>query len=770
MRADNPAGGIGVTFLSDYPKSDAYYRLRQYDGGEFHIAPHPHGREVSAGNTGTGVVPRSGVWYRFRISVAESDASTEIQAKVWEDGTPEPADWQVDCYDSSPDRRRHGTFGVWSMEPGGHYWDRLTVSVLEQSCTEDSDGDGVDDCTDACPDDPEKGAPGTCGCGIPDTDSDGDGTADCNDACPGTPDVDSDHDGVPDCIDVCPGGTDADTDGDGVPDGCQNQATCGSDAECDDGLFCNGQERCDNGTCTGGPRPCGAGQTCNESSDTCDTPSGWSPPIGIPVPDFGITETVESVYGNAGYYTHYVDAGSSAATDTNNPTGSPTRPRQTIPATLAAGSVVYVRGGTYSASSMRVIRGNGSANQPVFIRGNPGSRPKITIEIAFRGTYFIIENIDFNGSAAQANVLGPSHHVAIRHCEVRNGRGNGAGLVATGSWDGNDPTTVKDVVFYANDVHDLGSLGSSSDEDHHGFVVGHHASRVWIVDNEIYRCSGSGLQVNSGYLDSSGDRPAHHIYVGRNHVHEVRQSGLAVKKARDVIFSENEVHDVIDTSWSTAKGLAYQYGPYNLWFIYNHLHDMTWGINGPSNDNGPGGHVYFVGNLIHDCDVGMTFWNNGQLAHIVANTLYDLGMGVRYENGTGMRLTDNILANMSGGPHIEISGGSGATAGNSSSEYDLFYQAGGSIRISWGGRTFNTIPLFRAASGTGDHDLEADPRFVNANAGDFHLRSDSPAVNAGTIPDVYSTFRSRYGLDIQVDYDGTPRPLGSRHDIGAFER
>lgn len=39
---------------------------------------------------------------------------------------------------------------------------------------------------DACPDDPEKLAPGECGCGVPDTDSDFDTIADCNDNCPYT--------------------------------------------------------------------------------------------------------------------------------------------------------------------------------------------------------------------------------------------------------------------------------------------------------------------------------------------------------------------------------------------------------------------------------------------------------------------------------------------------------------------------------------------------------------------------------------------------------
>ncbi len=81
----------------------------------------------------------------------------------------------------------------------------------------DTDGDGVADCIDGCPNDPNKASPGQCGCGFPDTDTDGDGTADCIDGCPNDPnkiapgvcgcgvaDVDTDGDGTLDCQDGCP--------------------------------------------------------------------------------------------------------------------------------------------------------------------------------------------------------------------------------------------------------------------------------------------------------------------------------------------------------------------------------------------------------------------------------------------------------------------------------------------------------------------------------------------------------------------------------------
>jgi hypothetical protein len=129
----------------------------------------------------------------------------------------------------------------------------------------DSDGDGTADCIDGCPGDPGKTAPGACGCGVADTDSDGDGTLDCNDNCPndpgktepgacgcGTADVDSDGDGALDCNDGCPndpgktapgdcgcGVADTDSDGDGTADcndGCPNDPGKTAPGDCGCGV------------------------------------------------------------------------------------------------------------------------------------------------------------------------------------------------------------------------------------------------------------------------------------------------------------------------------------------------------------------------------------------------------------------------------------------------------------------------------------------------------------------------------------------------------
>jgi len=109
------------------------------------------------------------------------------------------------------------------------------VAVNENGCPPDSDRDGVYDADDKCPDTPMGTAVGADGCP---KDSDGDGVLDAADKCPGTPAgtpvdangcaKDSDGDGVPDIADQCPStpagapvdakGCPKDSDGDGVAD------------------------------------------------------------------------------------------------------------------------------------------------------------------------------------------------------------------------------------------------------------------------------------------------------------------------------------------------------------------------------------------------------------------------------------------------------------------------------------------------------------------------------------------------------------------------
>ena len=124
---------------------------------------------------------------------------------------------------ASPDNRRDSLFSIGLQIPFGPATPKWV----------DTDGDGVEDGSDNCPNTPAGAKVDAWGCEL---DSDGDGVKDAKDQCPGTPrgvtvdangcPNDSDGDGVSDDMDECPGtpagqpvdakGCDLDDDGDGV--------------------------------------------------------------------------------------------------------------------------------------------------------------------------------------------------------------------------------------------------------------------------------------------------------------------------------------------------------------------------------------------------------------------------------------------------------------------------------------------------------------------------------------------------------------------------
>lgn len=89
--------------------------------------------------------------------------------------------------------------------------------------TLDSDLDGTPDCADGCPTDPQKIAPGSCGCGAPETDSDGDAVADCVDNCAAIANPGQEDCNANDVGDVCDlaDATSLDVDGNSIPDECE---------------------------------------------------------------------------------------------------------------------------------------------------------------------------------------------------------------------------------------------------------------------------------------------------------------------------------------------------------------------------------------------------------------------------------------------------------------------------------------------------------------------------------------------------------------------
>lgn len=278
------------------------------------------------------------------------------------------------------------------------------------------------------------------------------------------------------------------------------------------------------------------------------------------------------------------------------------------------------------------------------------------------------------------------------------------------------------------------------------------------------------MQIGSA---SSAEPWAQHIYVGRNDLHDDRENGVDVKQARDVVISENRIYSYAPTSSSSGEAVVVHDDPERVWVLNNEIRDAARGVS----CTGAVG-FYVVGNVIHrirhapgrDYDPTSLYGTQAILAYsspeffAVANTIFDVDAGISFPTGQRAVIVDNIIAGLSQTTH-HVAVGGGAT-GASLMSHNLL---GGTVRIKWGSTRAQTLAEFQSTSGRGAGCVAGEPGFQDAAGGDFRLRAGSPAIDAGTTPDVYATFQRHYGLDIARDRAATPRPQGRAFDMGALE-
>lgn len=134
MMRSNEQGGVGVTFLSGFPKQDSYYSLRAYWNDPFQLSA--RGTTLS-GKLSDATVAVPGVWYRFRVQVENDGVATHVRGRVWRDGEMEPTEWGMVGADASPSRRTQGSVGVWCLDDGDKWVDDLAVRAMDFEYVED---------------------------------------------------------------------------------------------------------------------------------------------------------------------------------------------------------------------------------------------------------------------------------------------------------------------------------------------------------------------------------------------------------------------------------------------------------------------------------------------------------------------------------------------------------------------------------------------------------------------------------------------------------
>ncbi len=233
-----------------------------------------------------------------------------------------------------------------------------------------------------------------------------------------------------------------------------------------------------------------------------------------------------------------------------------------------------------------------------------------------------------------------------------------------------------------------------------------------------------------------------------------------------VVLAGNHVHNITDPGCAGGGGIH------------------SWGNHVIS-------HVQFIGNLVHDignpdssspCSLVHGIYEENTFGLIENNIVYRAsGYGIHLWHGASDAVVANNTSFNNRESGIVIGGGdSGVTTGdNNTACFNNITYNNSKYGITQQG-VFGPDNVFvnnlidgngwGAVSGLNEtRTVTANPMFVNYNptgAGDYHLQSGSPAIGAGVGAAPAGT---NPGHTLGYDFDGNPRPVSGRYDVGAYE-
>ncbi len=480
---------------------------------------------------------------------------------------------------------------------------------------------------------------------------------------------------------------------------------------------------------------------------------------------------------NSSFYVSTTGADSNLGTQT-----APWRTVQHAADTVRAGSTVNVRGGVYE--ELVSIKASGNATDGfITFRSCPGETAVLDAEhFAASGrsgvltiqnkSYIRIEGFEIrNFRTAEPrlaplgiSVMGAGSHIEllknnVHHIEQNfNGRdapgrgGNGFGIAVYGT-DAKIP--ISELVIDGNEVHHLKTGSSES------LVVNGNVTHFRITHNVVHDNNNIGIDV-IGFERTAPDP--------------------AVDQARDGVVSGNLVYNITSRgnpayrNDESSDGI-YVDGGARILIEQNVIHDVDFGIELASeHQNRATSYVTARNNLIYHChtagvSIGGYAPERGRTEHctVINNTLYDNDTS---RTGSGefqmqWNMTDNIFANniVYAGPRCLITLNKAQVDKSqppAAIDHNLYYCAAGTKASTWAGTSATVTGFDKYVESTGNdrHSHFLDPHFVDASK-DFHLRSDSPALAAGTTD----------GVPVgELDLEGSPRVTSGKVDIGCYQR
>jgi hypothetical protein len=466
--------------------------------------------------------------------------------------------------------------------------------------------------------------------------------------------------------------------------------------------------------------------------------------------------------------------------------GTQTAPWRTIQHaadTARAGSTVNVRGGTYEERVTINVSGNPSDGYVAFrsyqgetaiLEGQhftPEGRSGMLV--IHNKSYVRIEGFEIRNyrtaehrlSPLGISVTGAGTHIELLHNNVHHIENNFQGRDAPGSGGngfgiavyGTDPKTpISELVIDGNEVHHLKTGSSES------LVVNGNVTNFSITHNVVHDNNNIGIDI-IGFERTAPDP--------------------TVDQARDGVVSGNLVYNITSRgnpaygNDQSSDGI-YVDGGTRVLIERNIIHHVDFGIELASEHrNRTTSYITARNNLIYACNtagvsIGGYGAERGGTDHctVINNTLYgnDTSSTGSGEFQMQFNMTDNRFENNivhAGTRCLMTASRSGPAAGTPSVtvDYNLYYCDSGSAASMWGWypSSHTGFDKYVTATGNDRHSHFSDPHFADLSKNDFHLHSDSPAVNGGTIA----------GLPLgEQDLEGSPRVKGGKVDVGCYEK
>lgn len=303
----------------------------------------------------------------------------------------------------------------------------------------------------------------------------------------------------------------------------------------------------------------------------------------------------------------------------------------------------------------------------------------------------------------------------------------------------------KDCRIEGNRLRDLGAGGVRVGEANMARTDQAESSRIEVDNNHIFDGghvypAGVGIWV----AQSSHNRIAH------NDIHDLLYSGISIgwnwglqpNRTHHNVIEFNHVHDLVHGVLSDA-GLIYCLGVSPGSVIRNNVFHDIWPYNAPPLGWGiyldaQCGNYTVENNLVYNTLSGGLMFNNGGHAHVIQNNIFALSANQTlwpYSEKRPSTFRRNIVYLTQGQlliPHGERSLRERIAAAESPGIWDqnVYWHTGGADQLHFYRRSFAQWQEWGLDRGS----IVADPQFVDAQAHDFHLLPESPALRLGFEP------------------------------------